>query len=519
MRFSLPQQNKETILIPHLKGIKSLAESNHRILENIRIDSIPFLELRHNLRNEIFNQDIKERIVIGTGHQPVIYHPGIIFKDIVVNALIERYDFLGLNLVVDSDTHGENQYISIPSFKNGHLITKKIQLSHSSANLAFEEIPCPKQQAFNQSLNNIKDTLCNLLPEENLKSLRDYAEIANKVYPISKNLAQFNSLSKRMFEERLNFKHKEVFLSSLCQTETFLYFFVWILSISKDFALVYNDLLDTYRIENGIKHPLTPFSNLKIFSKDSTSIDMIELPFWGWMDNEQRQSLYLRFDKQRACLLDENKKILEFNLNEEIGFLVKIIKQLKYKIRPKALMLTLFARLFLCDVWIHGIGGAEYEGLNDKLAESLLKTLPQYVVASATLHLKLKNEKLVMNNIGDKEISDIKNRLRRMRFNPEDFIDTVDSKINELIKEKKKLLNKIPLSDAKKKRDRYNQLLIINERLRKEIGFQIGELEKTIVKEERLLEDNKIATNRQFPFFIFPLDDLRCLYEGLITKK
>ena len=53
-----------------------------------------------------------------------------------------------------------------------------------------------------------------------------------------------------------------------------------------------------------------------------------------------------------------------------------------------ALVTTLFARLVLSDLFIHGIGGAKYDQLTDELIRSFFGLAPpDYLVISATLHL------------------------------------------------------------------------------------------------------------------------------------
>lgn len=471
MKYSLPKKNKEFILIPPIDELKNVIESNLKLLNNIKIDKIPFQELRTQL-----HKSVNGKIIVATGHQPVIYHPGIIFKDMVVNVLMERYCFDGLNLVVDSNTVGENQYISIPALKKGRLSCEKIQLFHSKPDLAFEEIPIPDKKSFSQRLTYIKT----LLPKENTAGLNNYISAVNKAFSSSTNLAQFNAFSKRAFEEELGFKHKEVFLSSICQTKAFLYFFSLILSYFRQFAIIYNSILEKYTIHTKL---------LKI------SDDIVELPFWIYKDKEKRQTIFIKFNRGKTYICKGNSEILDIDTSN-IDSLVEIIDNLKdfYKIRPKALMLTLFIRLFLCELWIHGVGGAKYEELNDRLAYDFLSiTLPKYAVASATLYLTLN----IHTNIKE-EIRQLKNTLRRMRFNPEEFLESYDATC------KKELIKK--LNEVKYKKELHNQLMIINNKLRDKIITRIQKLEIAISDKEELL---KIATNREFPFFIFSFEELK----------
>lgn len=489
-----PKKNKQILLSPTIDKLKPLIESNQKLLNQLKIDGIPFLELRRKLYSSIFNE-LNDKPIVFTGHQPIIYHPGILFKEMVVNALIKRHGFRGLNLVVDTDSLGNNQSISIPSL-NG---CQEVQLFPSRKHLTLEEIPPPSREEFDQQWHYLQSQLKDALPAENLQTFNHYLASANKALPVSKNLAQFNTFSRRIFAQQLDFNHIDVFLSSLCQTEAFIYFFSLILSRAEEFALCYNIALDRHRRQRGIKHPLTPFPNLRL------STGIIELPFWVWEPGQERSTLYLRLNGHKADLLSGNKVILSLPPSYlGVEPLVEVLSQLlpsNYKLGPKALLLTLFARLFLCHLWIHGVGGAEYEGLNDRLAEDFFSiTLPPYAVASASLYL----------NFGGTEITDrgiryLKDRLRRMRSSPERFLSVIEP----LIKAKEELIQKIAQD---KQKELYSQLVIINDQLRAKIMPQIQDLERETIEKQRLLY---LTTKRDFPFFIYPLADLESLSTAL----
>src|SRR5207253_6987088 len=60
------------------------------------------------------------------------------------------------------------------------------------------------------------------------------------------------------------------------------------------------------------------------------------------------------------------------------------------QLRPRALTLTLFARVCLGDFFIHGIGGGKYDEVTDAIIRGYFGVEPPaYQVLSATLHLPL----------------------------------------------------------------------------------------------------------------------------------
>jgi len=68
------------------------------------------------------------------------------------------------------------------------------------------------------------------------------------------------------------------------------------------------------------------------------------------------------------------------------------LKERGLKIRPKALLLTLFNRLFISDLFIHGLGGAKYDLVTDEIIREFFKVEPpHFLVASCTLYLDFKS--------------------------------------------------------------------------------------------------------------------------------
>ncbi|MDI6794468.1 MAG: hypothetical protein QME81_16645 [bacterium] len=509
-----------------------LAESNYEKLNKISLgDEFP-LASRFKLREKAF-QTSKEyfrrfgltltgnesKIVVGTGHQPIFYHPGILFKDMVVNALIERGGFSGLNLVVDSDTrHG--QLIPIPCLRDGILSLERVELFCGEKNVAAEELPSPGFEEFDAAWDYISQKIERLLPEGNGRTFAKYSEITRDLIPLCNNLPELIVLSRRLFEEEMGFKHAEVFLSSLCGCEEFLCFVSLILVRAKEFTLKYNSVLDQYRAKKGIRHPLTPFPNLKI------EAGRLELPFWVWKSENQRSTLYLKFRGRGVEICQDEENILDIEVTDlDIRNILSLADQLGqlaaagYKLRPKALMLTLFARLFLCDLWIHGVGGAEYEELNNQLAADIFSvSLPPYAVASATLLMGINRDAVVDNKTLEDQIEALRNQLRLMQFNPERFVDPADEEAQGLITERTSLLEEMKRSKGPKGR-LHQKVSAINDRLRDRIApFRQG-VESQLRKKEIALVQESIAADREFPFFLYSLNDLTVLYSSLIRKE
>ena len=60
------------------------------------------------------------------------------------------------------------------------------------------------------------------------------------------------------------------------------------------------------------------------------------------------------------------------------------------EIRPRALITTMYARLFLSDLFIHGIGGAKYDELTDAIIRRFFGIEPPaYMTVTGTVRLPI----------------------------------------------------------------------------------------------------------------------------------
>ena len=105
------------------------------------------------------------------------------------------------------------------------------------------------------------------------------------------------------------------------------------------------------------------------------------------------------------------------------------------KIRSRALMTTLWARLVLGDLFLHGIGGAKYDQVTDVIVERFFGLQPPgYMVLSATLHLPVDRPAA---SVPDE--ATVHRQLRELDFHPERFVSSESSaEVAALVAEKRR---------------------------------------------------------------------------------
>jgi hypothetical protein len=406
MSFKVPQKDKQVFLSPSGDKIASILEENKKIFSqySFKILNQPFREVREKSRKEAiqralkfskkFDPDIGEKInpayqyIIQSGHQPLFFHPGIWIKNIFLNQLIKSPlpdKSLGLNIILDNDIC-KDLNLSLPALSsNGNLRVEEISFLSSALvpNLPFEEYPCPSLELITKFNRDIIYRL-KLLESENKDILNNFKTFARCLENSSRfcsqnhkkgNLGEFLALARRLYEQEIEPAYLEITFSKICDSDEFLSFFLEIIKNIKSFSKIYNKKLDEYRKLFKIRNQAHPSPDLMIKE------NLIEAPFWIWGEGDQRRKIYiLREEEKNYLYSDTYGKIF---LIKKDGFkslfsLKTILKERKLKIRPKALLLTLYNRLFISDLFIHGLGGAKYDLVTDEIIREFFKVEPPH---------------------------------------------------------------------------------------------------------------------------------------------
>jgi hypothetical protein len=484
LSFKVPQ-NKQIFFSSSGDKISSLLEENKKIFSqySFKILNQTFREVRKNCRKEViqralkfsskFDPNIEEKIssapqyIIQTGHQPVFFHPGIWIKNIFLNELLKfplLDKSLGLNIILDNDIC-KDLNLSLPVLSsNGNLKLEKVNFLSSALtpNLPFEEYPCPSLELITKFT---RDIICKLklLESENKNILNNFkiftrclensSRFCNQKYKKG-NLGEFLGLARRLYEKEVESAYLEIPFSQICDSDEFLSFFLEITKNIETFSKIYNNKLDEYRKLFKIRTQAIPSPNLLIKK------NLTEVPFWIWKEGDQRRKIFILREKGGNYLYNDSYgKIFHIEKDgvKSLFSLKTLLKKRGLKIRPKALLLTLYNRLFISDLFIHGLGGAKYDLVTDEIIREFFKVEPpHFLVISCTLHLNFKSSP----KASDFKISALKKKIRDLEFNPERYINELPLtkkekiQIGELAEKKTELIKKIRgvLTSAEKRK-------------------------------------------------------------------
>jgi hypothetical protein len=182
------------------------------------------------------------------------------------------------------------------------------------------------------------------------------------------------------------------------------------------------------------------------------------------------------------------------------------------RIRPRALITTLWARLALGDLFIHGIGGAKYDAVTDRLIERFFGlAAPRFMVVSATLHLPIMHDRVTPDDLRQLEQS-----LRDMGFHPEQFLgDGSQIGCAELIAEKRRWIATPQTRENAK--ERCWAIRAINAALQPWLDERRRQLAERLAETSRRLQAEGILASREYAFCLYPEEMLREFLMGQIV--
>ena len=186
------------------------------------------------------------------------------------------------------------------------------------------------------------------------------------------------------------------------------------------------------------------------------------------------------------------------------------LRQAGWKIRPRALTLTLFARLALGDVFIHGLGGALYDKITDGIFERLFRVQPpEIILASCTVYLPVEAYPST-----PRDLEAARRRVRDWRFNPDRLLAEGARSRPEaagLIDEKRRLIReREPTREGRRRA--WRRVRAINELLAVLEPEGPRAAAERLARVERELKWNAILRNREYPICFYPAEELAAFY-------
>jgi hypothetical protein len=532
-RLRAPQENGGILVDPPLDRVASWVEENLARREGYRYDfqgrSLSDLarESRRQLLLEAWRYSSAYRdagpcptgdcaLIFLAGHQPQLFHAGVWLKNFALDAMAREHGAVAVNLLIDSDTvKGTRLPIPGGSVVRPHVAT--IPLDRAGPRVPYEQRRILDRGLFGDFGRRVCAELAPLVPDPLLET---YWPMAVERMRQTDNLGACLAQSRHQLEAQWGLTTYEIPQSRVCSMEPHRWFMAHLLAWLPRLWRIYNEVVNQYRRINRIRSQAHPVPNLV---RDDP---WLEAPFWIWsVDAPRRRRLFARQRGHETVLSDRHGQaiVLPLSPDADARRAVERLRELAQRgvrIRPRALLTTLWARLVLGDLFVHGIGGAKYDQLTDALISRFFRLQPPaFVVVSATLHLPVGPRRSAVE-----DARAIQRQLRELTYHPERYANgavTVSASgsktVADLIAAKAHWIRTAPTRENA--RTRCRQIRRINEMLQPYVAALRGRLLDECRRAAEALKAEAVLSCREYAFCLFPEKTLREFLLPLLHKS
>jgi len=492
-RLTTPQEHLAVLVEPEADVLEAMvvAESASA-LRSVRLLDTSIAELRDRLRRRL---ELAGPVIL-TGHQAEFGHAGVFAKTVAVDALAGKVGGAGVFLTVDSDLPKATR-LTVPYVEQGEVRRAFVTIPGCDARLPMEwqpRAPLAQWRAFFDRIAEMvgdDDTLLRAyaggLLSGRQQELDPYGVIERGHAAVDRLLGFDTMLSVRT--------------SRLSQTPEFRAFVAHLVLKAGDFAEAYNEAQRAYRLKRHVRNPQRPAPPLVV------DRDRVELPFWVCRTGQPRRRLFVVARGDQLALFADDEPIGSAS-RSQLSMAARQeppwgIERSGWQLRPRALTLSAFTRLFLSDLFVHGIGGAKYDEMTEDFVRRFFGVeLPPACCVSATLHLPLPRY-----GVDDETLAAARHARRDLRFNPQRHLrdlppDLLRQRV-ELIEASDALRRERP-SDRAARRRVFNEIRAINHQLLHHDANQAATLEQGWRLLEHRWRSDRVALDREYFFALHP---------------
>ncbi len=536
-RLRVPREDHTLFAVPSLRDASDLIGKNHADLEQSRtnIQGRSLTHLRGWTRDaacnaareytsELIGQTLPETpfdVIAVAGHQPALFHTGVWVKNFAIGELASHSNGLGLNLVVDNDTFS-NTHVRVPVGDRNHPAVDRIPFDVERPTQPWENAEILDRSVFEQ----FGDRAVTAMRHWNIEPLAmDFWKDAVAHADRTLSLVDCLTAARNRLERRWGLNNLELPISRLCGLDPFLWFASHLLAHLPRFRDIHNQVLIEYRQINRIRSRTHPVPDLK--STDGWQ----EAPFWMWRAGDLERKRVLAKQNQREVWLSDGVDVfakLPLTQDMDACCAVEVLRELPARgihLRTRALTTTLFARLCLGDLFVHGIGGAKYDEMTDRIiARFFGLNPPAFSTMSASLHLPLAKP----HDAEPRDAIRLRSMLRDLRFNSQRHLTgNADPVAAALVTEKSELIAEQDAAHSdgesrshRRRRHRTNfgrfrRLQQISQQLAQATASQRARIEEGLQATQHLLAANAILKDREFAFCLYPEQRLHDFMAGI----
>jgi hypothetical protein len=438
------------------------------------------------------------------GHQPELFHPGVWVKNFAIHGLAQQHGGRSINLVVDNDTVKATA-LHFPVVREFPPYRATEPFDLPAGGEPYEEYAVRDEGLFASLPERVR-------PGWGFEPLlREFWDVAVRTGRRTRLLGDRLTAARRAIERRWGCENSEVPVSAVCQTEPFAWFACDLLTNLPRLHAAYNDAVHDYRARYGLRNTSHPVPDLAVEG------DWLEAPFWAWRAGARRRGRLMARLTPDAVELRSDAEPWP-SLPREPAAMVRAFLDLgkrDLKVRSRALTNTMYARLFLCDLFIHGIGGGKYDEVTDAIIRRYYRVdPPAYLVLSATLLLPLPHDPATPD-----DCRRLKREQRDLYYNSQRHLDDGARSrpdVAALVARKEALIRAEPAARPGR-RERFQQIREVSETLRALVERELEVTRRHEVECDAGLRANAILMRRDYPFVLYPERTLRPFCEQFLA--
>jgi len=463
------------------------------------------------------------------GHQPELFHPGVWLKNGLISraATIEsaryaraelqqranhplepavpRRTAVAINLTVDTDLVKPGA-VRVPGGDAARPRWSIVPLDDGHAQVPWEMRAIADHDLLRSWPQRMLEAA---LPPAAAGCWREVWPLVSERARATGNLGQALAQSRHQYESQFGWKTLELPMSRVQQLPAVRWFLLHLLANLPRFCEVYNAAIAGYRAAHEITSRAHPAPLLE------NSGEWIEAPFWLWdAANPHRRRVWALWRNDELTLTDRGGAELRLPLSPDRPLDDALAAWNRaeaggLRLRTKALVTTLVARTLLCDLFVHGIGGAKYDEVTDRIIAAFTGLpAPRYAVATGTLRWPR-----VAAPCEPRSSERIRGDLRATRFHPERFLNgSLDATASAAIAAKRTWLTtaKTPANAQ----SRHQAIVAANAALQPLVEPIRNELRNKLASCEQSQQAESVLASRELAFVLHSEARLREFFTG-----
>jgi len=437
------------------------------------------------------------------GHQPQLFHPGVWFKNFVLSSLAAEQQGVAVNLVIDSDTI-KSAKVRVPGGSVPEPSVEQIAFDDTGPEIPYEERAILNRDLLRTFGPRACSRIAPLVPRP---LLCDFWPLVQARARECSNLGECLSQARHQLEGQWRSHSLELPQSRIGDFEAFHWFAAHLIARAAELRTVYNAAADEYRRVNHVRNAAHPVPNLALDG------EWIESPLWIWdRGNPRRRRVFVRPAGNQVLLSDREGLEVSLDLSPDSDA-HRAVEQLAslgqrgIKLRTRALITTMFARLMLGDLFVHGIGGAKYDQVTDAIiARFFGLEAPAYLTATATLRLPIPH-----HVVSSADATRAQQDLRELEFHPERYLTgrLNDPAIRDTVTAKQRwITTSVTRENA---RIRCRAIREANEALQPHLAERRADLIARRDFIDVTLPSATLLNSREYAFCLYPADPLKSL--------